>query len=90
MVEMTHYMRYVDDIFALIDCKESNTADEILHLMHYLEESVKFTLETVNMEMPFLVFRFINFLYIIFPGSYSCLKRSLFSTLLSLVRLRQK
>ena len=58
-LKMIHYLRYVDDIFALIDCKEFNTADELLHLMNYLGESIKFNLENgINMEMPFLDFHF--------------------------------
>ena len=54
-LRITCYKRYVDDIFALISCKEFNKVEELLHLMNSQEESIKFTLEnSVNMEMPFL------------------------------------
>ena len=54
-LKITYYKRYVDDSFALINCKEFNKVEELLHLMNSQEESIKFTLEnSENMEMPFL------------------------------------
>ena len=58
-LKITCYKRYVDDIFALIKCKEFHKVEEFLRIMNSQEETIKFTLEnSVNMEMHFFRFTF--------------------------------